>query len=337
MWATQNPTEKLYFVVVRGMNDKLTSLLEMDLKSFFHQQHNLQNVEVLGLPTNAEDTLSSLLKEATTRPSGSWMVDELIMPKPKDHQQWTKEMQKVKSHIEAQTGKPLLWLACAGIKDGKAEHFERGYLTTVLPGFYLPIMDMPLRNTKQMLAMAGLEANKGVKELNSYLGGGSTTKTNPVYKLPTNLIEGVAGKQFLVNNYQDADELASVVEAACKEVLGRTGGAGFPILCGGDWLIGSIKRGVERAGATALFYHRGSSCSKAEVEEWLMRRRSGKEEKRCLIADERVIRGWEASHVMIVKLYGDGDTENLVMRTIGFCALVKQADDPNDDFDSDSD
>merc|ERR1719458_1031267 len=102
MWATQNPTEKLYFVVVRGQNDKLTSLLEMDLKSFFHQQHNLQNVEVLGLPTKPEDTLSSLLKEATTRPPGSWMVDELIMPG--DYwfedttkrlgyvQQWTKEM-----------------------------------------------------------------------------------------------------------------------------------------------------------------------------------------------------------------------------------------------------
>merc|ERR1712110_1352613 len=32
--------------------------------------------------------------------------------------------------------------------------------------FHLPIMDMPLRNTKQTLAMAGLEANKDVKGLN---------------------------------------------------------------------------------------------------------------------------------------------------------------------------
>merc|ERR1712016_586571 len=95
MWATRNPTEKLYFVVVRGEDDKLTYLLEMDLKSFFHQQHNLQNVEVLGLTREfrhgPEDTLSSLLKEVIIRPPGSWMVDELIMPKPNDHQQWTKE------------------------------------------------------------------------------------------------------------------------------------------------------------------------------------------------------------------------------------------------------
>ena len=59
------------------------------------------------------------------------------------------------------------------------------------------------------------------------------------------------------------------------------------------------------------------------MEEWLRRRRSGKEEKRCLIADERVSRGWEASHVMVVDLYGTDGIENLVMRTIGFCALVK--------------
>ena len=45
------------------------------------------------------------------------------------------------------------------------------------------------------------------------------------------MISGVEGKQFLVNNRDDAEEVASAVEAACKEVLGRTGGAGFPLLC----------------------------------------------------------------------------------------------------------
>ena len=66
MWATQNPTKNLYFIVFRGYNTKRTSLLEMELKGFFSQQHNLQNVEVLGLPSIFEDTLSSLLKEVTT-------------------------------------------------------------------------------------------------------------------------------------------------------------------------------------------------------------------------------------------------------------------------------
>ena len=83
---------------------------------------------------------------------------------------------------------------------------------------------------------------------------------------------------------------------------------------------------MERAGATALIYHGQSneSCSEAEVEEWLRRRRSG-EEKRCLIADTSVSRGWEASHVMVVNLGGAGYAkESLIMRTIGFCALVKK-------------
>merc|ERR1719461_2376077 len=99
MWATQNPTEKLFFFVVRDTKSipreytKLTSLLEMELKDFFHQQHNLKNVEVLGLPSKPEDTLSSLLKEVTTRPQGSsFMVNEFIMRHPLEQGQFTKEL-----------------------------------------------------------------------------------------------------------------------------------------------------------------------------------------------------------------------------------------------------
>ena len=57
------------------------------------------------------------------------------------------------------------------------------------------------------------------------------------------------------------------------------------------------------------------------MEEWLRRRRSG-EEERVLILDDQVIRGWEASHLLVVNLYGNG-WENLVMRAVGYCALVK--------------
>ena len=121
-------------------------------------------------------------------------------------------------------------------------------------------------------------------------------------------------------------QAASAVEAACKELLGRTGGSGFPILCDAlaNWKIGYIKRGVERAGATALIYQWNSKdcCSEGEVEQWLRRRRSGKEEKRVLITDHEVSRGWEASHVLVVSLTGFG-WENEVMRTVGYCALVR--------------
>ena len=303
----------------------------MELKFFFHEQHNLQNVEVLGLPTKPEDTLSSLLKEATTRPPGSWMVDELIMPgslgerRKRLHQQWSKDLEQLQKHIEAQTTKPHLWIACAGIVKGKTKHFERSYLTGVLPPvFHLPRMDIPLRNTKQTLAMAGLEGNTQVKELGDYVVEGANT--NPVYNIPDLLIDGVQGKQFLFNEDDDAEEVASVVEAACKEVLGRTGGAGFPLIYDGwdDSKISIFKRAVEAAGATALVYHTGSkeSCSEGEVEEWLRRRRSG-EEERVLILDQKVIRGWEASHLLVVDLFRLG-LENLVMRAVGYCAVVKK-------------
>ena len=83
---------------------------------------------------------------------------------------------------------------------------------------------------------------------------------------------------------------------------------------------------MERAGATALVYHKilpKETCSEVEVEEWIRKRRSG-EEERVLIADQDVSRGWECSHVLVVDLdvHGAG-SENLVMRTVGYCALVK--------------
>merc|ERR1712004_584759 len=97
MWATQNPTEKLFFVVVRDALAKRTSLLEMELKDFFHQQHNLKNVEVLGLPSRPKDTLSSLLKEVTSKhPGSSVMVDEFVLPNPKyDQEQFTKDLEQL--------------------------------------------------------------------------------------------------------------------------------------------------------------------------------------------------------------------------------------------------
>ena len=45
-----------------------------------------------------------------------------------------------------------------------------------------------------------------------------------------------------------------------------------------------------------------------------------------LIADHEVSRGWECSHVLVVDLVGHSASgfENLVMRTVGYCALVKE-------------
>ena len=110
-----------------------------------------------------------------------------------------------------------------------------------------------------------------------------------------------------------------------REVLRRTGGGGFPVLSNvfDDSKISTVMRGLHRAGASALVYVPNTKhcCTEAEVEEWLKKRRSG-EEKRCLLADQSVSRGWEASHTLVLGQHGEW--ENLVMRTVGYCALVKK-------------
>ena len=118
-----------------------------------------------------------------------------------------------------------------------------------------------------------------------------------------------------------------MIGLACKDVYERTVGAGFPIICNDfdtDIKIRVIRRAVERVSVTPLIYHSLSkvSCSDASVEGWLKGRRSG-EEKRCMITDYNAVRGWEASHIMVVSLTSQG-IENLVMRAVGYCALVKQ-------------
>ena len=117
-------------------------------------------------------------------------------------------------------------------------------------------------------------------------------------------------------------EKAEVVGEACKDLLKRSGGVGFSIL-GGCYLDGYTLKGVGRAGLTALICHKRSKecCSEPEVQEWLQRRKNG-EEKRVLICDDDVVRGWETTHVLVVALGDKRGSENQVMRTVGFCATV---------------
>jgi len=128
IWATDNPSEKLYFCVVRDWNTSNTTLLELELKLYF-QEHNLKNVTVLGLPSSSNDTMSNLQKKMSSMPAGSWMVDELVMPHPKDHTKWAGELKQMRSHMVGQPGSPLMWISIAGINIGKPEHFKHNYLT----------------------------------------------------------------------------------------------------------------------------------------------------------------------------------------------------------------
>ena len=76
-------------------------------------------------------------------------------------------------------------------------------------------------------------------------------------------------------------------------------------------------------GASSLLYtgngRQKNEATEAEVENWLSGWKSG-QEARLLIVDERISRGWEAKEVLVI---GGFSTANLVMRTCGFCFLIK--------------
>ena len=80
---------------------------------------------------------------------------------------------------------------------------------------------------------------------------------------------------------------------------------------------------VQRVVGAALLYTRDGSetneATEAEVEEWVRRWKRG-EETRALVTDDWMSRGWEAKELVAI---GSGGTENLVMRTCGFCFLIK--------------
>ena len=188
-----------------------------------------------------------------------------------------------------------------------------------MPGFHMPVMEFPLRNTKDVIKLAGLDSNSA----NNTVGVGyGYTQTNPSYSLPPHLMSGVQCQQIIVKENDDA-ELSKAVEHGCRMMMQRTAGSGFPVLLdygvSGSIVVASVQRVV---GPALLYTYNGkekNEATSAEVENWLTRWKRG-EERRALLTDADICRGWEAPAVMAI---GIGRIENLVMRTCGFCCLLK--------------
>ena len=87
--------------------------------------------------------------------------------------------------------------------------------------------------------------------------------------------------------------------------------------------VSSVVAAVQRVVGAALLYTWGgkqkNEATEAEVEEWVSRWKRG-EETRLLITDEWISRGFEAKDLVVISHSGP---ENLVMRTCGFCFLIK--------------
>ena len=134
MWATENPSEKLYFCVVRNIITTNTSMQEFELKLYF-REHNADNVTVLGFNSSPEEALSELYKMISSKPAGSWMVDELEVPRSPDHTKWAEELQKMRRRVARQAGSHVLWVSIAGITSADPRHFKHDYLALLMTGF----------------------------------------------------------------------------------------------------------------------------------------------------------------------------------------------------------
>ena len=72
-----------------------------------------------------------------------------------------------------------------------------------MPGFHMPAMEIPLRNSTEVLKLAGLDS----KDLNKTAGvtcSVSRMITNPSYSLPPHLMAGVDCKQIKVKRGDQA-------------------------------------------------------------------------------------------------------------------------------------
>ena len=142
-------------------------------------------------------------------------------------------------------------------------------------------------------------------------------------------MSGVQCQQIKVNKNKfkqqtDFQKLSKAVEAPCHAMMQRTVGSGFPILLESSHVSRStLVAAVQRVVGPALLYTKDgrekNEATSAEMENWLKRWKRG-EERRVLVTDEYISRGWEAPAVMAV---GSSGLENLVMRTCGFCYLIK--------------
>ena len=120
-------------------------------------------------------------------------------------------------------------------------------------------------------------------------------------------------------------EIERAVEEACRNMLERTGGKGFPILMDDDVSLSNVVAAVQRVvGPSTLLYtckngRQKEEATEAEVEEWVRRWKRG-EETRVLLTDTSTSKGWEARCLVAI---GCHSPENLVMRACAFCILIQ--------------
>ena len=192
--------------------------------------------------------------------------------------------------------------------------------------FHLPVMSIPLRSTREVLAMAGMDGGTSYGKL---VAGFTTSDAS--YSIPPLLLPGLPGITVRVLDKKNKEEVVTAVRSAREKMTVRTGARGVPVLCNiyddamWSWvreglMSATIEGGTMDKSERVIKYTRGGdSVGEEEVSGWLAGHDKG-EEERDLITDRYCSRGWEAMGVLVISI--GGVDSNLVMRGRTCVALV---------------
>ena len=178
-------------------------------------------------------------------------MEEVEVPRSPDHTKWVAELQKMRRRVARQAGSHVLWVSIAGITSADPRHFKHDYLAPLMTGFHVPVMKLPLRNTREFIKLAGLDSNNS----NKTAAITASLQTNPCFTLPPHLMSSIECQEMNVNMNDDT-ELQGALEHACEVMLERTAGNGFPVLVDSNAACGMsrVLAAVQRVVGAALLY-----------------------------------------------------------------------------------
>ena len=137
---------------------------------------------------------------------------------------WAGELQKMRSHMVGQPGHYLLWISIAGMKITDLKHLKHSYLAPLMTDFHVPVMKFPLRNTNEVIKLAGLDSNDA--NVRADIPGAAT---NPSYSLPPHLMSGVQCQQIklgknsagFLKTLDDAEQYGVPLPSFCGSLLAK--------------------------------------------------------------------------------------------------------------------
>ena len=264
--------------------------------------------------------IPALTAKMASYPNHHIYVDELMLPKIEKHPQVAKELEKIVQSFKQSSGGRCMWLAVAGIEDGKPEDFNKDYMQSIFKSFYIPVLQFPLRSTRAVVQ----EALGGKTNTTVDVTGGLTANID--INLPDNLVEGI---KPVIITYEDGN-LSQGVRQAMEIVNDEEGSRGVAILTTASGITAQYDDICAAAVATGRLppiwysWYDSKGVSSTDVADWLHKRESG-QQVGDLVTDYLMSRGWEDRTVIVVDKHGyGGRVENLGMRAVYRLIIVKQ-------------